>query len=176
MWSFERRLRVGAVLLLAGLSLAACNVRPLYAPDAGAGSGEMTQILASIHVSEPDSRVEQVLRNALMFRLSGGGQGGDAYELDLRTTSSASSVLVRTIGGKPQARFVKVTTSYQLRRTGADEVLESGTISRESSFDWSDQRFANERAQLDAENRAATALADDLHALLAGYFASAARR
>ena len=82
MWSFERRLRVGAILLLASVSLAACNVRPLYAPDAGAGSGEMTQILASIHVSEPDSRVEQVLRNALMFRLYGIQRDDVDYILD----------------------------------------------------------------------------------------------
>ncbi|MGE0232787.1 MAG: hypothetical protein AB7O39_07605 [Flavobacteriaceae bacterium] len=161
--------RLLAALLLLTLP-AACNMRPLYGSVDSTTGSSVSADLASISLTVPNDRVEQVLQNQLGFRLNGGQPAGDRYTLDLRTETTTSSVLVRTIGGKPQARFVRVSTSYQLKQ--GDTVLDSGALTREASFDWSQQRFANDRAQLDAEDRAATALADDLYALLAGHFAA----
>lgn len=162
-------LRLLAAVILLTLP-AACNMRPLYGSVETSAGGNVSTELASIALTVPEDRVEQVLQNQLGFRLNGGQPLGERYVLDLRTETRTSSVLVRTIGGKPQARFVNVSTSYQLKQ--GDTVIDSGTLSRQASFDWSQQRFANDRAQIDAEDRAATALADDLYALLAGHFAS----
>ncbi|MCB1475338.1 MAG: hypothetical protein H6883_04875 [Rhodobiaceae bacterium] len=170
MWLPDRLIvRLLAAVMLLTLP-AACNMRPLYGSVDGSAGSSVSADLAAIKLTAPEDRVEQVLQNQLGFRLNGGQPVGDRYTLDLRTETKTSSVLVRTIGGKPQARFVNVSTSYQLKQ--GDTVLDSGTLSRQASFDWSQQRFANDRAQIDAEDRAATALADDLYALLAGHFAA----
>lgn len=166
-----------SVRLLAAIVLltlpAACNMRPLYGTAPTVAGRDVAAELAAIGMGLPNDRVEQVLQNELGFRLNGGQPVGERYKLDLQTKATTSSVLVRTIGGKPQARFVRVSTNYQLKEAGTGKVLDSGTVSREASFDWSEQRFANDRANIDAENRAATALADDLYALIAGHFAQA---
>lgn len=151
-------------------ALTACNVQPLHGTSAAAT--QTAALLADIDLVPPDSRVEQVLQNELVFHLSRGGQGGNRYTLDLRTASTAQSVLVQSIGGKPQARFVRVETNYQLTDSASGAVVDSGRLFREASFDWSEQRFANVRAEQDAEDRAARALADDLYAALAGFFAA----
>ncbi|MEO1198621.1 MAG: LPS assembly lipoprotein LptE [Pseudomonadota bacterium] len=42
---------------------------------------------------------------------------------------------------------------------------------RQASFDWIDQRFANDRAEIDAQNRAAIELAQDIYLELAAFYA-----
>lgn len=58
-------------------------------------------------------------------------------------------------------------------RANQRRVVRRGTLFREASLDWVDQRFANDRARIDAENRAATELANDIYLDLAGFFAVA---
>ena len=60
------------VALTAALgALAGCQVRPLYSEGA---SGAPAQKLASIQISDADTRVAQEVRNRLIF-LVGGGAG-----------------------------------------------------------------------------------------------------
>lgn len=56
-------------------------------------------------------------------------------------------------------------------RENESRVVRRGTLFREASLDWVDQRFANDRARIDAEDRAATELANDIYLDLAGSFA-----
>ena len=58
--------RAAAGLLLLG-ALAGCQVRPLYSTG-----GNSEAILSSIGISEADTRVEQQVRNNLIFLLAGG--------------------------------------------------------------------------------------------------------
>ena len=80
MWSSDL-LRRGALLLaIAGL-LAACQVRPVYAPlgsSVAGGKPAMVTELASIAIEAQTDRVPQVLMNELIFQLRGGSGAGGA--------------------------------------------------------------------------------------------------
>jgi LPS-assembly lipoprotein len=168
-WPEPRRIILFAGLLVAlGSVLAACNVRPLYgtAPD---GSNLQSE-LAFVDVAPVEGRVGQQVRNDLLFLMHGGAQARDDYVLRLNVSHSRSSIIVRHIGGQPQGGTISVQAAFRLRASGEDETLFSGRVVRHASYERSNQRFANDRAELDAENRAAREVAEEIRMRLAAYF------
>ncbi|QKV19841.1 LPS assembly lipoprotein LptE [Oricola thermophila] len=160
-----------ALAALAASLLAGCTIQPLYAPaprsDARQGSA-----LAAIDIKPVNERVDQELRNHLIFLLSGGaGQPSDAaYELTLDASARSAGALLSqssTSDGEPTARTVTVTASYDLVRIADGSTVSSRNATASASFDVSLQEFANIRAERDAENRAAREVAEQLHALIA---------
>ncbi len=103
---------------LAGVALlgliAGCQVRPLYSTPGGT-EGK----LASISISEARHRVEQQVRNDLVFLLAGGaGEPRNAiYHLEMSVSSGAAGVLtdVRTEKASAGRRF-PATNSYRASR------------------------------------------------------------
>jgi len=154
--------------LLLGLALcvglAGCQVRPLYSQAGGTAPK-----LASVGFSEPKNRVEQVVRNELVF-LAAGGAGeplNPAYNLTLHVSSTASNVL--DDDGLAEARVpvagrVQVTGSYTLTRSADGQVLKRSEHSSVALIDVSRQSFAKLRAIRDGENRAARELAEFIRA------------
>lgn len=154
------------------LALAGCQVRPLYSTGSG-----MQQTLASISISEADDRVEQKVRNSLIFLL-GGGSGEPAnpeYHMELNVTATSSGVLLDTVDDDDAARAgrITVTADYNLARSDTAETVRSGRRSVVSLVDFPIQEFAKVRAIRDAENRASRELAELIRADIA---ASLARR
>ena len=84
----RRRRAAGRLLQLAvTAALAACTVQPLYGPDHRGSSAPA--ILSHIVIDPTGDRVGQVVRNKLIFALTGGGRGGDPlYTMHLTTTVS----------------------------------------------------------------------------------------
>ena len=78
-----------AGVALVGL-LAGCPVRPLYSTPSGT-EGK----LASISISQARHRVEQQVRNDLIFFFAGGaGEPGNAvYHLDMKVSTAVAGVL-----------------------------------------------------------------------------------
>ena len=174
MWSPDpsRRILLGlAGALLATGALGACQVRPVYAPVEGIALGVQAD-LSGIDVMPVDGRTGQKLRNDLQFLFSGGDVHGGKYEMYLRVKSKKSNLLVRVVSDKPRAQIVTLTASYELRRKGGEDTLVEGSFKREASLEWSDQRYANDRAAIDAENRAARELAEDIRTHIAAWFAA----
>ncbi len=176
------RHRTTIALLATALALAGCSdVRPLYGGGGTAAfgpavSGAVATELARVAVQPQAERVGQKLRNELLFRLGGGatpsGTSDDAYTLTLRVQSVAESLLVRPEVNRSTGRLVTLTVSYDLFRTGDSEPLTSGTVQRIAAIEISDQAFAADRAELDAEDRAATEAADSIRTELAAWFAA----
>ena len=173
----------GAIALAATLGLAGCSsVQPLYATDgttqvAGqAYSGFVASKLAQIDVEVQRTRVGQRLRNELLYKLSGGANpsGPDVadYFLELRMRKRNLSQLVSEVEGRPTSRSVNLQVSYTLKRPGEDEIVTRGTVERVATYDTTDQRFAAERANIDAENRVTAEAADSIRTELAVFFAS----
>lgn len=161
---------VAAVLVAVGVLLAACNARPLY--GTATDGTNVRADLAFVDVAPTDGRVGQRVRNDLLFLLHGGGPARDAYIVDLSTTSSTSNIIVRRIGGQPQGATVTVQTRFGVRDSSTDEEVFWGRVARHASYELSNQRFANDRAELDAENRAAREVAEEIRMRLAAFFAS----
>lgn len=143
------KLKVLAISLGLGV-LAGCQAQPLY--------GTMTGQKQSISVSTADSRVEQVVRNELVLGF-GGEQQNSAYRLELTVTSGLSGILPDGLDNEFSAARTTVTANYVLKSVGTDETVKSGSRSADAQLDLPSQLFAQERAKLEAEDRAARAVA-----------------
>ena len=159
----------GGLALLALVALTAgCQVRPLYST-----SGDTEGKLASVSISEADDRVEQQVRNNLVFLFSGGaGEPQTAgYHLDLNVSTRNVDVLLDIRTDVPRAGRIVVSADYNLTRIDTGETIASGKRSSVAPVDFPNQEFAKLRAQRDADNRAARELAELIRADLAAALA-----
>lgn len=163
----KRSVRIAAGLALAVL-LAGCQVRPLHSTGSAVGSE-----LASVSVSESRDRVEQQVRNHLVFLLAGGaGEPASAtYQLDLNVASRTVGALLNIRTDMARAGRVVVSADYNLARIDTGETVASGKRSTLSPVDFPVQEFAKLRAIRDAENRAARELAEIIRADIAAALA-----
>jgi LPS-assembly lipoprotein len=145
-------------------ALAGCQVRPLYSDSVGTSSA-----LAAIEISDADDRVEQEVRNALIF-LVAGGQGeptNPQYHLALNVTNRAMGVLYDQAKDRAGAGRIVVKADYNLTKIGTGETIKSGNRSAVALVDFPVQEFAKVRAIRDGENRAAKELAELIRADIA---------
>jgi LPS-assembly lipoprotein len=157
-----------AQLLVIGtsVSLAGCQVKPLYSEGL---QGKPTTALASIEISDAGDRVEQEVRNALVF-LTSGGKGEPAhpeYRMALNATSEVMGVLYDQESDTAGAGRVVVRADYNLTRADSGETVRSGNRSAVALVDFPEQEFAKVRAIRDAETRAAKELAEIIRADIA---------
>ncbi len=161
--------KAGRLILLAAVAaaaLSACTVQPLYAPTAAGSS--VTASLGDIYIEPVSDRIGQDVRNELIFQLNGGkGQPANAnYRMTLSVGASESALGVTPIATAP-AYSVTVAATYEVRSTADDKIVLRSTSRQSASYDRVNQFYANERAQLDAQNRAAALVAQDIRTRLA---------
>ncbi|WP_417770187.1 LPS assembly lipoprotein LptE [Stappia sp.] len=173
-----------ALLILAlgaALVAGACQVRPLYGTVGGAaGTPAVAEELAAIDIdtvegtSDEDlERVGQVLRNELIFGFRRGREAATPrYRLKIIIDRPLNEVGVERLADVPSAYSVTVNASYVLSEIGTGRTVMTGRAFGSASFDFSSQRFANLRAERDAEDRAAKVVAGNIQTRLAGFFAS----
>lgn len=165
-----RRLAPLALAAFVAAAASGCTVQPLYGTAPGGGSVQAN--LQSIAIDPPSNRVGQVVRNKLLFYLTGGGEVSDPqYRMRLRVSTSESPLGIRRTGSAP-VFSVTVAATYTLYRFGTDDILLRETVRGTASYDETNQGFANVRAKLDAENRAAEQAADHLRTRLASAVAT----
>lgn len=170
MWSSDllrsggRAVRAAATAFAAAIVLAACTVQPLYGPTP---TGEATSTaLDRIAIDSVDTRVAQEVRNRLIFDLGGGRQASPAYRMKLTVTAAESPLGVTPVETAP-TYSITVSATYEVRSLATDQIVLRGTTRGVASFDRITQVYANTRARLDAENRAATQAATDIRIRLA---------
>lgn len=157
---------------LAGVALigvlAGCQVRPLYSTPSGT-EGK----LASVSISEASDRVEQQVRNDLIFLFAGGaGEARNAvYHLEMDVTVRTVGVLNDVRTDTSRSGRVTVTADYNLTKAESGETLASGKRSAVAMVDFPAQEFAKVRAIRDAENRGARELAELIRADVASALA-----
>jgi LPS-assembly lipoprotein len=153
---FSRLAKALAGVALLGV-VAGCQVRPLYSTPSGT-EGK----LASVSISEASGRIEQQVRNELIFLFAGGAgePQNAAYNLDITVTSGTLGVLNDVATDTMRAGRVIVYADYSLTRADTGETLESGKRSASAMVDFPTQEFAKLRAIRDAENRAAREVAE----------------
>ncbi|MBY4608681.1 hypothetical protein K6M90_13605 [Rhizobium sp. 9T] len=153
-----------AMILAAATFLSACQVRPLYSESSG-----VTEKLSSVGFSDASGRIEQQVRNRLIFLASrGAGEAANPqYHVELRATSSVADTLLRQSGDTSRAGRVTVTVTYTLSAIADGRVIKAGSRQATALVDFSEQEFAKQRAIRDAENRAADQTAEFVGADLA---------
>ena len=170
MWSAEHRVKRVSVVLACAMLAGACQVRPLYGPTP---SGMTTGAeLAAIDVRPATGgRIGQMVHNELALLLSRGGAEGSTYQLNISAASSRGDLTVRLVGGEPQGSFVHVSTSYTLTRRGDPTPILTGSVLRQVTFETTtSQKFADDRAEIDAQKRAAREIAEEIRLRLAAFF------
>ncbi len=161
MSSSDVRSTLQAAFAAVGIAvLAGCSVQPLYG-NGPAGVAVKTA-LSGINVAPVDSRLGQDLRNRLLFDLTGAPPAPTRYQLELDVSSSELALGVTPVQTSP-AYSVTVTATYQVRAVTTGQIVYRATARQSASYDRGNQAFANERAKLDAETRAAVLAADDIH-------------
>ena len=158
--------RLVALAAIAAVALAACTVQPLYAPTAAGPS--VVDALGQIYIDPPNDRLSQEVRNDLIFALNGGaGQPANpTYHMRLIVTSTQSALGVTPIATAP-AYSITVAATYEVTSVATGKIVLRSTSRGSASFDRVNQVYANTRARLDAENRAAALAADDIRIHLA---------
>ena len=151
-------------------------MQPLYgdvtsATAAGPVSGAASA-LRSVEVKPVDDRVGQEVRNHLIFLLNGGaGQPANPlYSLDIDVVarrSSAASAQSSAEDLEPTAAIVTLRGSYVLTEVATGKRISAGARRIQSPYDVPRQGFAAQRAQRDAQDRAARELAELLRLVIA---------
>jgi LPS-assembly lipoprotein len=109
----------------------------------------------------------------MIFQLTGGaGPGTPSYRLAMKMSLSKTAMIVDIATGRTEAEVVGIDVSYTLTEVGTKKVVvNSQTFARVSSdVPGLQQRFAHQRAQRDAENRATQVIAEQIRTRLASYF------
>ncbi len=156
------------------LSLSACTVEPLYGsrPDSqlvkGNYDSSTAQILASTDVDPVNDRTSQQVRNRLLFAMNGGElQPGGKYRISLSVSETTQTLSVQTSSLAPTSAQVRVLAKYSLIEKSSGSVVASGERRALAAYDRTPQSFANQRAQRDAQNRAAREVAEQLRLAIA---------
>jgi len=191
MWSRNNRAAVGRLLrwlaVAAAAAMTAGCFQPLYgehAPAAGAIAPNIRDAFATVDVDQiaapngtPEARIAVELRNDTIFELTGGaGAGTPAYRLGIKMKLSKAAMIIDIATGRTEAEIVGIDVTYTLTEIGTKKVVvNSQTFARVSSdVPGLQQRFAHQRAQRDAEDRAAKVIAEQIRSRLASYFVAGA--
>jgi LPS-assembly lipoprotein len=121
----------------------------------------------------PAERVAVGMRNALQFDLHNGGSPmPPVYALKVGVFSKQYTAYLDPTTGRPDTQIQYVTANYQLVELATDKIVvnDSSTAYVDYDIPGSQQRFAGQRAQRDAEDRAVQVVADAIRNRLASYF------
>jgi LPS-assembly lipoprotein len=187
MWSPSRHAALGRLLRWAAVATAAALTaacfQPLYGEHTagpGAVAPNLRDALAAVEVDQinapngtPEARLAVEIRNNVIWELTGGGGSGTpAYRLGIRMKATKTAMIVDIATGRTEAEIVGIDATYTLTEVGTKKVVvNSQTFARVSSdVPGLQQRFAHQRAQRDAEDRAAKVIAEQIRSRLASYF------
>jgi LPS-assembly lipoprotein len=175
------RIRIAA-RLLAVAALAAMTAgcfQPMYAEHTD-GTPGLREKLMGVDIPPIDkanasreARVGIQIRNALAFKLYGSATGmPPTHRLDIRFTTSRSSLIVSTMTGLPTSENYGIDAQYNLIEIATNRSVMTGTTFSRVSYDMpgSYQRFARSRAYRDAEDRASNEIAENISTRLASFF------
>ena len=174
-------IRLGFVLAVAGLA-AGCGFHPLYGRDPSVGDESVRDRFAEVLVvpipqrqGSPQARLAVAIQNALKFDLNNGATPvTPTYRLEVAVSPTNITVSIDPVTGRPQEGIGGVTATYKLVEIATGKIVLTDSTSSNVGYDipGTQQRFAGQRAQLNAEDRAANVAADAIRNRLASYFAA----
>lgn len=153
-------------IVWASLLLAACQFQPLH----GSQSAKPTNVggLSAVSVSQVNSRVAQQVRNHLLFLLNGGFDSVEkTHEARIRVTwYNTQQAAIQGVRDNVSGT-ITVVASYDLIDLSSGKSIGNGSRQTQAYYDRTGQVFANKRAEIDAENRAAKEAAESLRSAIA---------
>jgi LPS-assembly lipoprotein len=166
-------LAVAVLIGAVGCGLAGCGFQPLYGGTAANGT-KLSEVMAAVSVDPIPGRVGQKLRNELIFASTGGNYAAPSrYKLDIAIKESVTDQLVQ-ITGDATGQVYQLDASFKLIDAVTGKIILQGAAISRAPYNRFQEIFANVRARYDAENRAATTVAESIKTRIAAYLANAA--
>ncbi len=108
------------MILASAAFLSACQVRPLYSENSG-----VTEKLSSVGFSPAGSRIEQQVRNHLIFLASRGVSEPEKpeYQVEMHASSTVADTLLTESADTSRAGRVTVSVTYTLRAATDNHVI-----------------------------------------------------
>lgn len=180
----RQRLRVAQVarvaFVLAFGALTAACFQPLYGDHTLSAGDTVRDKLASVQVGEipapngsQEARLAVSLRNDLMYDFNGGAAASaPTHRLDVHLSSGINTVIVDVASGRPDTQVEVLNVTFTLTEIATGKVVLSTTTFARASFDipGTAQRFAQQRAWRNAEDRAVNTAAENIRNRLASFF------
>jgi LPS-assembly lipoprotein len=167
-------------VVFAAASLTAGCFEPLYANRPAAGVDNVHDKLAAVELAPattrpgaPDARIAVGMHNTLQYDLNGGaGATAPTHRLVISVGATGISFIIDITTGRPTAQIGGISASYQLIEIATNKVVLKETAYSHVDYDiaGSQQRFTQQRAELDAEDRAIKIVAEAIRNRLASYF------
>ena len=154
--------------------------QPLYGNQTVGSEDTVRDKFSSIDIPEikagngtPDARIAVAIRNAVLYDFNGGQTPtSPAYRLVISFGAGRTTVITDVASGRPDAQLEIINATLTLTEIATQKVvLQTSTFAR-ASFDipGTAQRFAQQRAARNAEDRAVDVLAENIRNRLASYF------
>jgi LPS-assembly lipoprotein len=154
--------------------------QPLYGNQTIGSDDSVRDKLSLVEIPEiraangtPDARIAVALRNALLYDFDGGqAPTSPTYRLVISFGSGKATVITDVASGRPDAQLEVINCVLSLTEIATQKVVLQTTTFARASFDipGSAQRFAQQRAARNAEDRAINVLAENIRNRLASYF------
>ena len=174
-------IRLGFVLAVAGL-VAGCGFHPLYGRDPSVGDESVRDKFAEVLVvpipqrqGSPQARVAVALQNALKFDLNNGATPvAPTHRLEVAVTPTDITVSIDPVTGRPEEEIGGVTATYKLVEIASAKIVLVDSTFANVGYDipGTQQRFAKQRAAVNAQDRAVNVVADAIRNRFASYFAA----
>lgn len=140
-------LAAASTLLATGLGLSACGFTPLY------GTPGVVSALSSVHVTTPEGRVGELIREHLDDALAHDPGAPATYRMDLQLGEQRYPRGIRVDNVATRYEYV-LTAVYTLVSTSSGATVKTGRVRVEVTYDSADQPYASIAAQQDAQDRA----------------------
>jgi len=172
-------IRLGFVLAVAGL-VAGCGFQPLYGRNPSVGDESVRDRFAEVLVAPiakrqgtPQARVAVAIQKALEFDLNNGAPPvTPTHRLEVVVTPTNVTVSIDPVSGRPEEGIGGVTASFQLVEIATAKIVLKDSTFAHVGYDLpgTQQRFAGQRAEVNAQDRAANVAAEAIRNRLASYF------
>jgi LPS-assembly lipoprotein len=168
-----RSLAIALALCTGAATLAGCGFQPLYGGTT-AGGAKLAEVMSAVQVNDIPGRVGQRVRNELIFANTGGNYAApQRYRLEIVVKESVTDQLVQ-ITGDATGQVYELNATYKLINIADGKILLVGTAISRAPYNRFQEIFANVRARYDAENRAASTVAESIMTRIASYLATTA--
>ena len=148
------------LVALLGLGPAGCGFRPLYAVPGAPGAAGDGVSSESIAIGPIKDRLGQMLRNALLERLTPHGEPADPQcRMSVELTSQSNDL---GYSKDSYATLGSLTLSGTTMLSCGGVLVLGETVTTLVSFDYLGPRYASIAMERDAESRAVTQLADEI--------------
>ncbi len=151
------------------LGLGSCGYQPLYGTSTT--GNQVANQLDSISIDQQNTRTGQLIRNEILTSTGHNSDRSPRYKLGF-TASTKNNDTVKTFGSDVVRKSFQLSVKYTLSDASNGKVVHRGNTFSHVSYDKTAAPFADHQARINAEERAAKEVGNDISVRLAAYFAS----